>query len=159
MRFSAVVLIWLAGWFGLVAAAQAESARERAKIIVPEGWERAYEQYGYAPAVVIDGIIYVSGVTFGLDGEGTYEEQYARGFEAALRRIDGILAEAGAGLADVVKITSFHTDLEKQGATALKVRMKVMSLPHPAWTAVGTPRLFSSQAVTEIEVIAHLPTK
>lgn len=140
------------------ATASAQSARERANVIIPESSQASYDQIGYAPAVEIDGVIYVSGVVSFLEGEGTYEERYARGFETALMRIDAILREAGASLDDVVKITSFHTDLRAQGMIAVETRKRVMSLPHPAWTAVGTPALFPREGQTEIEVIAHRPS-
>lgn len=140
--------------------AEAQSARERATIYTPEG-ASVYEEFGFAAAIEIDGVIYVSGVVSRLVGEGTYEEQYGRGFARALERIGAILELAGASLDDVVKITSFHTDLARQGATALRVKKEVMGAegPHPAWTAVGTPTLFGGFGQTEIEVIAHLPTR
>ena len=135
--------------------ASAEGARQRANIIIPDSHKAAYENLGFAAAVEIDGIIYVSGVVSELEGEGTYEERYGRGFESALRQIDVVLGEAGASLDDVVKMTTFHTDLRAQGVTAVNVRKQVMSPPHPAWTAVGTPTLFPLEGMTEIEVIAH----
>ena len=133
----------------------AEGSRQSAEIIVPESHTWAYENWGFAAAVVKDDIVYVSGVVTFLEGEGSYEERYARGFQSALVEIDNILGEAGSSLDDVVDITTFHTDLARQIETAVAVRMEVMNEPHPAWTAVGTTALAVPDGVTEIKVIAH----
>ena len=138
----------------LTAAAMAEGSRQAAEVIVPEAARSSYENWGYAPAVRVGDTIYVSGVVSVLEGEGTYEERYARGFKTALNWIEQILNEAGASLDDVIDITSFHTDLQRQLQPAIKARMEVMAKPHPAWTAVGTTALASPDGVTEIKVVA-----
>lgn len=60
---------------------------------------------------------------------------------AALGWIVKALNEAGASLDDLLEITSYHTDLQRQLEETVKTRMKAMSLPHPTWTAVGTTAL------------------
>ena len=57
---------------------------------------------------------------------------------------------------DVIDITTFHTDLQRQLDTAVEVNKEIMGLPHPTWTAVGTTALASPDGVTEIKVVAHL---
>lgn len=138
----------------LAGNAHGEGGRQKADIIIPDNARSSYESWGYAPAVKIGNTIYVSGVVSSLKGEGTYEERYARGVKQALEWIDEILHEAGASLDDVVDITSFHTDLQRQLQTAIEVRMKHMNMPHPTWTAVGTTALASPDGVTEIKVVA-----
>ena len=140
----------------LSSMAYAEGSRQKAEIIVPEEAKSSYETWGYAPAVKIGNTIYVSGVVSRLEGEGSYEERYARGFKSALGWIEKVLNEAGASLDDVVDIASFHTDLQRQLDVAVKVRMEAMSPPHPAWTAVGTSALATPDGVTEIKVVAHM---
>lgn len=140
--------------FLLAGNAFGEGGRQKAEIIIPEDARSSYENWGYAPAVKVGNTIYVSGVVSSLQGEGSYEERYARGFKQALEWIDEILHEAGASLDDVVDITSFHTDLQRQLQTAIKVRMEHMNMPHPAWTAVGTTALAIPDGVTEIKVVA-----
>jgi enamine deaminase RidA (YjgF/YER057c/UK114 family) len=134
----------------------AQGARQDAEIIVPAAAQQTYESWGFAPAIKVGNTIYVSGVISGLDGEGTDEERYARGFVRALKRIEEVLAAAGADLDDIVEFTTFHTDLQRQLETAVKVRMENMNPPHPAWTAVGTTALASPDGMTEIKVIAHV---
>jgi len=134
----------------------AEGSRQQAEVIVPEEAKSSYENWGYAPAVKVGNTIYVSGVVSRLEGEGSYEERYARGFKTALGWIEKVLIEAGASLDDVIDITSFHTDLQRQLEVAVKARMEVMSPPHPTWTAVGTSALATPDGTTEIKVVAHL---
>jgi enamine deaminase RidA (YjgF/YER057c/UK114 family) len=141
----------------LSVSAFADGGRQTAEVIVPDSARLSYENWGYAPAVKVGNTIYVSGVVSLLEGDGSYEERYARGFKTALAWIEEILNEAGASLDDVVEITSFHTDLQRQLETAVKARMEVMALPHPAWTAVGTTALATPDGVTEIKVIAYVP--
>jgi len=137
--------------------ALAEGGRQKAQVIVPEEARSSYETWGYAPAVKVGDTIYVSGVVSLLEGEGSYDERYARGFKTALDWIEKVLNEAGASLDDVIDITSFHTDLQRQLDVAIKVRMEAMSPPHPAWTAVGTTALATPDGVTEIKVVAYAP--
>lgn len=134
----------------------ADGSGQNAEIVIPEAAKSSYENWGYAPAVRVGNIIYVSGVVSLLEGEGTYEERYARGFKSALDWLETVLNEAGASLDDVVDITSFHTDLARQLQPAIKARMESMSIPHPAWTAVGTTALATPDGVTEIKVVAHI---
>ena len=132
----------------------AQGSRQKADIIVPDEARASYEGWGYAPAVKIGNTVYASGVVSGLQGEGSYEERYARGFRSAMDWLEKVLTEAGASLDDIVDITTYHTDLQRQLQTAIKVRMEIMSPPHPAWTAVGTPALATPDGVTEIKVVA-----
>ena len=138
------------------AASLADGSRQTAEIIVPADSKQLYESWGFAPAVKIDDVIYVSGVIVVLEGDGSYEERYANGFRSALEQIEGVLSEAGADLDDVIEITTFHTDLQRQLQTAVAIRMQEMKPPHPAWTAVGTTALAIAEGVTEIKVIAHV---
>lgn len=134
----------------------AEGSRQNAEIIIPEQSRPYYEDAGYAPAIRVGDTIYVSGVIVSLRGEGSYEERYARGYRATLEWIETVLIEAGASLDDVIDITTFHTDLQRQLETAVEVNKQIMAMPHPAWTAVGTTALASPDGVTEIKVVAAL---
>jgi len=137
-----------------------KGARERGEVIVPEDWQETYDKFGYAPAVrTEDGTLYLSGVIAELQGDGAYRERYAAGLRAAFSQIEAILAAAGAGLDDVVKLTTYHTDIARQVDTIVAVRKDVMDPPHPAWTAVGTPALATPDGQTEIEVIAEISGK
>ena len=134
----------------------AECSRQNAEIIIPEQAEPYYENAGYAPAIRVGNTLYVSGIVISLRGDGSYEERYARGYKEALEWLGEVLAAAGASMDDVIDITTFHTDLQRQLDTAVEVNKEIMDLPHPAWTAVGTTALASPDGVTEIKVVAYL---
>lgn len=134
----------------------AEGSRQNAEIIVPEQAKPYYEDSGYAPAIRVGNTLYVSGIVISLRGDGSYEERYARGYREALAWIGEVLAAAGSSMDDVIDITTFHTDLQRQLDTAVEVNKEIMDLPHPAWTAVGTTALASPDGVTEIKVVAYL---
>lgn len=132
--------------------AVAESARERADIIVPELWQRSYDDWHYAPAVKVDGRIYLSGVVT-VPQNGDMKAAYRR----AWGHIDDILREAGASLDDIVDITTFHTNLRPEFDEFTAVKDEFIKKPYPAWTAIGVDSLLMPQANVEIKVIAHLP--
>lgn len=150
------ILTALLGGLMIAHSAVADGSRQQAEPLIPEKWQPIYDGWGFAPALKVGDTIYVSGMIVRLVGEGSYEERYANGLRALFRDLDDILAVAGATRDDIVEITSFHTDLPRQMATALKVRRELMALPHPAWTAVGTTSLATPDGQTEIKFTVKL---
>lgn len=138
-------------------AVQADGARQKADILIPERWQEFYDKWGFAPAVrTQDGTVYVSGIISFLEGDGSYEERYAAGLQTAFAQINEVLEQAGGSLDDIVEITSFHMDLANQVVTMSHVRRAMMNEPHPAWTAVGTTALALPGGQTEIKVTAKV---
>ncbi len=138
--------------FPVTGAAKAEGARDRAEIIVPERMQRTYDAWHFAPAVKIDGRIYLSGVVATPKG-GDLKAGYRR----AWRQIEEVLQASGATLEDIVEMTSFHTALQDQLQDFMDVNDEFVRAPYPAWTAIGITELAVPQGVTEIRVIAHAP--
>lgn len=142
----------------LLAAAAPASAqsRDRATVLMPEhpAMREYFEQAGFSEAVVIDGTAYLSGVVvrFEYDDE-TLETAYVRAYD----RLGTILKRAGASWADVVDVTSFHTDLTSQMPVMSAVHTRYLTAPFPTWTAVGVTRLIPDRGVTEIKLVARLP--
>ena len=144
MTFSALALA--------VALGAGDGVAER-QILVPDGWEGAY-QFGYAPAIVVDDWVIISGIPAG--GEGTYEEKIRRMYQ----RAGELLAAAGATFGDVVELTTFHA--EPEDSTTFQVEFQRYMPIHreffgehrPAWSAVGTSALLSPSAPVEMRVIA-----
>ncbi len=67
-----------------------------------------------------------------------------------------MLDAAGCGFADIVDVTTFHTDPEVQLETVMAVREKLIGgAPYPNWTAVGVTWLAGFDF--EIKVIARIP--
>jgi enamine deaminase RidA (YjgF/YER057c/UK114 family) len=122
-------------------------------IHVPEGWEGAYD-FGYAPVVRVGDMVIVSGVPAG--GDGRYEEK-VRGM---YRRVEELLAAAGASIDDVVELTTFHTtprdsqQFWEEFERYMPIHREFFGEHRPAWTAVGTTVLLSGSASVEMRVVA-----
>ncbi len=114
------------------------------------------EHFGYADAVVAGGMVYISGVIASpIEGDAGFEPAYERAFA----QIAATLQRAGASWADVVDMTTYHTDLLAQAAPIAAVKARYVKAPYPAWTAIGVSRLFENAGITEIKVVALLPAK
>lgn len=128
------------------------------KAIIPPGMESVYEKIGYAPALKVGNTVYVSG-QIGRD----LSMQSVEGREAqmvqAFDNLRLVLEAAGASLADVVDLTSFHTDM-RDLPLFMQVRNRYFrSHPLPAWTAVGAHMLGGAPGyIVEIKAIAELQT-
>lgn len=132
--------------------AVAEGARDRAEIIVPERMQRTYDNWHFAPAVKIDGRVYLSGVVATpINGD------LQAGYRRAWQHIEDVLRASGATLEDVVEMTSYHTALQAQLPDFSAVKDEFIRAPYPAWTAIGITELATPNGVTEIRVVAHVP--
>lgn len=123
--------------------------------VFPANRHALYEEHGYSAAIRTGDLLFVSGQVGSRD-DGTPEP----GFEAQVRRafanLEATLAAAGCSFADLVDVTSFHTDPENQFATIMKVKAEVFpASPYPNWTAVGVTWLAGFDF--EIKVIARIP--
>ena len=125
--------------------------------VIPPGMETVYEKIGYAPALKVGNTVYVSG-QIGRDSalqlvEGR-EAQIAQAFD----NLGRVLAAAGASFADVVDLTSFHTDM-RDLPLFMQVRNRYLRAhPLPAWTAVGAHMLGGVPGyIVEIKAVAVVP--
>jgi len=153
----------------------------RRKTIVPPALKGVYDSWHFAPAVISRGMIYCSGIIgTSVDGEAPGkaalegarstsaepdaglaalqavrdpEAQFATAFEA----LAAILAEAGAALADIVEITTYHVDIGRHMESFVRVKDRYLSEPYPAWTAIGVSELLVPGGLMEIRAIAALP--
>ena len=125
--------------------------------VIPAMLQPAYDGYCYAPALVAGRDIYVSGL-LGYDADGTVPEGLTRQLANIFAHLEMILAEAGASLADVYKLNTFHLgDLKGQMPEFIQVKTERLGAPHPAWTAIGVAELALPGAVIEVAAIARLP--
>lgn len=154
------------------------------RTIVPAALREVYDKWHFAPAVVANGMIHCSGIIGTSPGgetppglgsgmaalEGARatldasadaplaalmavrdpEAQFATAFEA----LKAILAEAGAGLPDVVELTTYHVDMGRHMETFMKVRDRYFAEPWPAWTAIGVSELIVPGGLVEIRAVA-----
>lgn len=111
----------------------------------------------YADAVRAGDLLFVSGVV-PVDGEGRLVGggdvvAQARAVFENMRRV---LAAAGAGPADVVKVTVFLTDVDDRPKIN-PVRQEFFGETRPASTLVEVSRLAIPGAKIEVEAVAVLP--
>jgi enamine deaminase RidA (YjgF/YER057c/UK114 family) len=139
----------------LAGPAMADDAPSR-EHFAPPGLERAYHEYHYTPVVRVGDMLIVSGIPAG--SGSTYEEKVRRMFES----LKAHLHAAGASLADVVELTSFHaeaTDPESFGrefARFAPIHHEYFADHYPAWSAVGTTALLQPGAPVELRAVAMI---
>jgi enamine deaminase RidA (YjgF/YER057c/UK114 family) len=122
--------------------------------LAPPGMERSYHQYHYTPVVRIGDMVIVSGIP--ASGGVTYEEKVRRMFESLKTHLE----TAGATLADVVELTSFHAEARdsesfgREFARFAPIHHEYFPDHYPAWSAVGTTALLQPGAPVELRAVA-----
>ena len=109
---------------------------------------------GYARAVRTDNMVFVAGTT-ALRADGTVEgaDTYSQ-TKVTYDKIEAALKEAGAGLADVVRITAYITDI---GEADGFIRAQIERFPGedvPAAALIGGAELLKPELLIEIEATA-----
>lgn len=112
----------------------------------------------YAQGVEVSGgrMLYISGqvpidAEGRLVGEGDIREQARQVF----RNIKAIVEEAGGSMGDIVKLTTFLTNMEDY-AGFVEVRSEFIPAPYPAATLVEVSSLVRPEWLLEVEAIAVL---
>ncbi len=106
-------------------------------------------------SVRVGDFLYLSGAT-ARDTPAEYGDMAAQ-TEVILQRMQHILESEGGTLQNVVKITSFVTDISKEaGAATHQVRMKYFGENLPASTRVQVAGLVEPHLKIEIEAVAVL---
>ena len=123
--------------------------------IFPAGRHALYEAHGYSAAIRSGDLLFLSGQV-GSRPDGSPEPDFADQVERAFENLKAVLRAAGCGLDDIVDVTTFHTDPERQFETIMAVKNRHFGAPpHPNWTAVGVTWLAGFDF--EIKVIARIP--
>ena len=124
-------------------------------VVFPAGRPALYEQHRYSPAVRADGFLFVSGQV-GSREDGSPEPDFEAQVRLAFANLQATLRAAGCSLDDIVDVTTFHTDPERQFDTVLAVKDDMFpQAPYPSWTALGVTWLAGFDF--EIKVVARLP--
>ena len=106
-------------------------------------------------SVRVGDFLYLSGAT-ARDTPAEHGDMAAQ-TEVILQRMQHILESEGGTLQNVVKITSFVTDISKEaGAATHQVRMKYFGANLPASTRVQVSGLVEPHLKIEIEAVAVL---
>jgi enamine deaminase RidA (YjgF/YER057c/UK114 family) len=123
--------------------------------IFPAGRHALYEAHRYSAAIRSGDLLFVSGQV-GSRTDGSPEPEFELQVQLAFDNLAAVLDAAGCSFADVVDVTTFHTDPEAQLETVMAVREKAIGgAPYPNWTAVGVTWLAGFDF--EIKVIARIP--
>ncbi|MBN3822993.1 RidA family protein [Burkholderia sp. Ac-20384] len=121
--------------------------------IIPPGFKAWYDTYHFAPATRVGDTIWVSGqVGIGADmrpGDGVQAQA-----RIAFESLKAILVEAGASLADVVELMTFHTDLRAEVEAFGAVKDEYFPDRYPSWTAVGVTQLALPELCVEVRAVA-----
>ena len=128
------------------------------EFLQPEGWARAK---GYANGVVAEGRLIILGGQIGWNSNQEFEsDEFIPQFRQTLTNIVTLLAEAGAGPENLVRLTWFITDrdayLDSPKAMG-EVYRDIMGRNYPAMSVVQVVRLIEARALIEIEATAVLP--
>ncbi|MDU1949870.1 MAG: RidA family protein [Atlantibacter hermannii] len=125
--------------------------------VFPESRHALYEAHGYSAAIRSGDLLFVSGQV-GSRADGTPEPDFAAQVQLAFDNLKATLAAAGCTFADLIDVTTFHTDPEMQFPTIMAIKNSVFPQPpYPNWTAVGVTWLAGFDF--EIKVIARIPAK
>jgi reactive intermediate/imine deaminase len=126
----------------------------------PEAIASPAPNYSHAVRIETgDGVLlFVSGqLPFDHDGTLVGEGDMARQTEAVFENLKAILEANGGSFADVVKTSTFVTDIS-QLPVVREVRSRYLPDPPPASTAVEISALARPEALIEVEAVAAIPT-
>ncbi len=120
----------------------------------PEGWPRPK---GYANGIEADGrMVFVAGM-IGWDKDGRFEEGLVGQFAKILENTVAVLAEAGAGPADIVRMTWYIKDLQsyRENLNSIGAAYRaILGKNFPVMAVIGVNDLVEPQALIEIETTA-----
>ena len=129
----------------------------KSEVVFPVNPGVLYEKYGFSPAIRSGDLLFVSGQV-GSRPDGSPEPDFEAQVRRAFVNLEATLEAAGCTLADIVDLTTFHTDPEKQFGVYRRVKSEKFSkAPFPNATAVGVNWLAGFDF--EIKVIARIPSK
>ena len=144
----------MALFLALAFTAVATTASAQTDTVVKKKWHwgggTSDTSAGYSQAVLVDNVLYISGVP----GRGTMVQQ----LKGAYSGIERTLKAYGLTFQNVVKENLYALDIEAVKANN-EVRKAFYKGDYPAATWVQISRLYMPEALVEVEVIAHLPRK
>ena len=121
--------------------------------IIPEGQQVVYDHYHFAPAIKVGQTVYVSGQGGGR-ADGTMPESLEEQLDNAFAKVKQVLEAAGATMADIVELLSYHVDIQKDAHLVFAVKDRHIPSDFPAWTAVGVAGLAGAGMLVEIKAVA-----
>jgi 2-iminobutanoate/2-iminopropanoate deaminase len=109
----------------------------------------------WSNCLVVNGVAYLAGMTARTaDQNTTPGDEYAQA-KAIFTKIRHLVAAAGGGMGDIVKVTIFVTDIT-QREKVWQARREFFTGNFPASTLVQVAALAHPSLKVEIEAVAHL---
>ena len=125
--------------------------------VFPADRQALYEKHGYSAAVRSGNLLFVSGQV-GSRHDGSPEPDFEAQVRLAFANLEATLAAGGCTFDDIVDMTTFHTDPEKQWGVYKKVKREIFArAPYPNATAVGVNWLAGFDF--EVKVTARIPSR
>jgi len=123
------------------------------EIIIPPSTQQMYDNLHFAPATRVGNMIWVSGQV-GTDANMRAGQGMDAQARFAFQNLKSVLEAAGATLADVVEIITFHTDLRGDIAEFVRAKDEFFPDRYPSWSAVGVTQLARPEFLVEIRAVA-----
>jgi 2-iminobutanoate/2-iminopropanoate deaminase len=120
---------------------------------IDPGWEWT-RKFNISPGVKVGDTVYLSGiVAFDNEGNVVGEGDVYEQSKYIFKNIEEALASAGASMADIVKITTYLTDISRYPEFG-KARTEAFPNGVPSSTAVTSPALVMPELLVEVEAVA-----
>lgn len=121
--------------------------------INPGPTQALYNGLHFSQATRVRDMIWVSGQV-GIDAAMKPVPGIEAQAHLAFQNLRSILEAAGASLADVVELVTFHTDLRGEMQTFASAKDEYFPERYPSWTAVGVTQLALAELRVEIRAVA-----
>jgi enamine deaminase RidA (YjgF/YER057c/UK114 family) len=129
------------------------SPSTKRQLVNPPAMQVMYDAYHFSQAVRVADTIWISGQV-GIDAGMSAGKDMEAQARLAFENLGSVLREAGASFADIVELTTFHTDLRGGMAAFAMVKDEYFPDRYPAWTAVGVSQLALPELCIEIRAVA-----
>ncbi len=123
------------------------------QLIMPAGLEMLVERFHYAPGVLVDDTLYVSGQV-GRDAQLRVIEDKEAQFEQAFANVGKVLEAAGMSFADVVELETWLLDFPADLPLLMRVKDKFLGDCTPTWTGFGVASFSMPGIALEVKVTA-----
>ncbi len=121
--------------------------------INPPPTQALYDNFHFSQATRVGDMIWVSGQV-GIDAAMQPGKDITEQAQLAFQGLKQVLEAAGASLADVVELMTFHIDLRRDMPAFARIKDQYFPDRYPSWTAVGTPQLAMPELLVEIRAVA-----
>ena len=124
--------------------------------IVPDALGVLHSERGHSPGVRVGDLLLISGM-LGRESDLTIVRDHKAQIAKIFDDMQLVLSEAGCGWADIVELTAYFTDLQRDFDLFMKVRNRYIQQPWPAMTMVGVAELAQPGLICEVKGMAVIP--